>query len=149
MAPAWVRTTSPLWSGATCGPKNDGIAAVIHVTPKADLIKRLTPGNDNGAVRTLLDDGCELADIWGHPLSAAPDPSRRRTRLGREIPLPGILPGGMVSDCGDLTVTVRILEGDMNTDCVVDVSDDQTEASHYGASFGRCSTSRGTTWSPR
>jgi hypothetical protein len=121
--------------GAVCGPTTDGIIATITVTPKADLIKRLTPGNDNGAIRTLLDEGCELADIWGHPLSAAPDPSGIDL-LGREIPLGGILPGGLVEACGDITITVRILEGDMNTDCVVNVSDDQAEAAHYGAFFG-------------
>jgi hypothetical protein len=121
--------------GAVCGPQSDGVIAVIHVTPKADLWQRLTPGNDNGAVRTLLDEGCELADIWGHPLSAAPDPSGV-DGLGREIPLPGIEPGGLVTDCGDITITVRILEGDMNTDCQVDVADDQLEAAHYGATFG-------------
>jgi hypothetical protein len=121
--------------GAVCGPKYDDIIAVLHVLPKADLVKRLTPGNDNGAVRTLIDEGCELADIWGHPLSAAPDPSGVDA-LGREIPLPGIQPGGLVSDCGDITLTVRILEGDTNLDCVVDVTDDQVEAAHYGATFG-------------
>src|SRR5581483_10436913 len=121
--------------GAVCGPKYDDIIAVIHLTPKADLVKRLTPGNDNGAVRSLLDEGCELADIWGHPLSAAPDPSGVDA-LGREIPLPGIQPGGQVTKCDDITITVRILEGDMNLDCEVDVTDDQIEASHYGATFG-------------
>ncbi len=121
--------------GAVCGPMSDGVIAIIHVVPQPDLVKRLTPGNDNGAVRTLIDEGCELADIWGHPLSAAPDPSGVDA-LGREIPLHGIDPGGLVNDCGDITLTVRILEGDTNLDCVVDVSDDQMEAAHYGATFG-------------
>ena len=121
--------------GAVCGPTTDGQIATLHVTPKPDLVKRLTPGNDNGAIRTLLDEGCELADVWGHPLSSAPAPFGVDA-LGREIPLPGIEPGGLVTDCSDLTITVRILEGDMNTDCVVDVTDDQMEAAHYGASFG-------------
>ncbi len=123
--------------GAVCGPMDDGIIATITVTPKQVLLKQLTPGNDNGAIRTLIDQGCELADIWGHPLSAAPDPSGVDA-LGREIPLGGIDPGGALNaaNCQSLTLTVRILEGDMNTDCVVDVSDDQAEASHYGATFG-------------
>jgi uncharacterized repeat protein (TIGR01451 family) len=120
---------------AICGVKADGILATITVTPKADLVNRITPGNDNGAIRSLLDEGCELADIWGHPLSAAPDASGVDA-LGREIPLGGIAPGGQVTDCADITITVRVLEGDMNVDCVVDVTDDQTEASHYGAFFG-------------
>ena len=122
---------------AICGPKDNAVIATITVTPKQVLLKQLTPGNDNGAIRTLIDQGCELADIWGHPLSAAPDPSGVDA-LGREIPLGGIDPGGALNaaNCQSLTLTVRILEGDMNTDCVVDVSDDQAEASHYGATFG-------------
>jgi hypothetical protein len=115
----------------TTGVQTDGVAATIHLWPKADLVNRLTPGNNNGAIRTILDEGCEVADIWGHPLSTGATDA-----LGREIPLDGILPGGLVSDCADLTVTVRILEGDMNLDCQVTVADDQIEASHYGAMFG-------------
>jgi len=135
-------TVAPV-AGIQCGPKNDAVAAVITVHPKADLLSRITPGNDNGVIRPLLDEGCELADIWGHPLSAAATswtgvgaPPSGVDLLGREVPLPGIAPGGQVTDCADVTITVRILEGDMNTDCTVDVIDDQLEASHYGAFFG-------------
>jgi uncharacterized repeat protein (TIGR01451 family) len=115
----------------TTGNMADGVIAILHVTPKADLVKRITPGNDNGAIRSLLDEGCEFADIWGHPLS-----TNGLDALGREILLPGVLPGGLIADCADVTITVRILEGDMDTDCDVDVADDQLEASHYGAFFG-------------
>ncbi len=115
----------------TTGVQTDGIAATIHLLPKADLVNRMTPGNNNGAIRTVLDEGCEVADIWGHPLSTG-----QLDALGREIPLNGILPGGLVADCADVTVTVRILEGDMNLDCAVTVADDQIEASHFGAFFG-------------
>jgi hypothetical protein len=115
---------------AQCGVMADGSIATITLTPKPDLTKRLTPANDNGVISTVLDQGCELADIWGHPLSSGFD------ALGRPIPLPGILPGGQVADCGNLTVTVRVIEGDMNTDCTVDVADDQLEAAHYGATIG-------------
>jgi uncharacterized repeat protein (TIGR01451 family) len=113
-------------TGAVCGNKADGVIATITVTPKADLLSRITPGNDNGVIRTLVDSGCEYADIWGHPLETA----------GNGATLPGIQPGGQVTDCSNLTVTVRILEGDMNTDCTVDVTDDQMEAAHYAATFG-------------
>ena len=134
--------------GIECGPKTDGIAATLYLTPKADLGNRITPGNDNGIIRTVLDEGCEVTDIWGHPLSRAATAYNPATQLpndadgdgydqlGREILLLGILPGGLVEDCADLTITVRILEGDMNVDCRVDITDDQTEASHYGAFFG-------------
>jgi len=115
----------------TTGPTTDGVAAIIHVTPESDLPQRITPGNNNGVIRTLLNENCELADIWGHPLS-----SGQLDYLGREIPLPGIVTGGIVADCADITITVRILEGDMNLDCKVDVLDDQLTASHYSATFG-------------
>ena len=117
--------TTPV-SGAVCGPKNDAPIATITLTPKADLLSRITPGNDNGVIRSILDSGCEFADIWGHPLETA----------GNGGVLPGIAPGGQVIDCSNVTVTVRILEGDMNTDCTVDVTDDQMEAAHYAATFG-------------
>jgi hypothetical protein len=127
--------------GAVCGNKTNGVIATITVTPKADLLSRITPGNDNGVISSLLDSGCEFADIWGHPLSTATGAppvggGNGYDALGREIPLPGISAGGQVIDCGNLTVTVRVLEGDMNTDCTVDVTDDQMEATHYGANFG-------------
>ena len=94
-------------------------------------LDRSSSVSNNGAIRSLLDEGCEFADIWGHPLS-----TNQLDALGREILLPGVLPGGQIADCADVTITVRILEGDMNLDCAVTVADDQIEASHYGAFFG-------------
>ncbi len=118
------------YTGTQTGVNEAGVAAIIHVTPEADLVNRITPGNNNGVIRTLLDENCELADIWGHPLADGVD------LLGREKLLDGVVTGGIVEDCGDITITVRILEGDMNLDCTVDVLDDQAEASRYGAFFG-------------
>jgi hypothetical protein len=106
------------------GPTTDGVAAIIRVKPEADLKYRLTPGQENGVVRTLLDENCELADVYGDPLADS-----------QGNPLPGILPGGLVEDCTDATITVRILEGDLNLNCAVDVIDDQMVAYRYGASF--------------
>jgi hypothetical protein len=128
----------------TTGVQTDGVAAIIHVTPEVDLVNRITPGNGNGVIRTLLNENCELADIWGHPLSHAGDPlypanslgQHGYDELGREILLQGVVTGGIVEDCADITITVRILEGDMNLDCKVDVLDDQAIASHYSAFFG-------------
>jgi hypothetical protein len=31
---------------------------------------RLTPAQNNGVVRTILDENCEVADIYGDALSA-------------------------------------------------------------------------------
>jgi hypothetical protein len=86
---------------------------------------RLHPGQENGVVRRILDENCEAADIFGDPLADA-----------QGTPLPGIVTGGLIEDCDDVSVTVRILEGDLDLDCDVDVSDDQAIAFRYGAFFG-------------
>jgi hypothetical protein len=107
------------------GPQVGGIAATLFVSPEPDLVNRLTPGQKNGIVRTILDENCELADIFGDPLADADGD-----------PLPGIVNGGLVEECGDITVTVRMLEGDLDLDCDVDVADDQAIAFRYGGFFG-------------
>ena len=109
----------------TPGPTGNGMVAVIEVLPEADLRYRITPGQENGIARKILDENCEAADIYGDPLADG---------LGN--PLPGIVTGGLVEDCGDVDVTVRILEGDLNLDCTVDVLDDQAIAFRYGAYIG-------------
>jgi hypothetical protein len=113
------------------GPQGeDDVVATIHISPEPDLKFRLTPGQKNGVLRTLLDENCEVADIWGDPLGTGV------YIFQREIPLPGIVTGGLVETCDDLHVTVRILEGDLNLDCIVDVGDDQQIAFRYGSTFG-------------
>ncbi len=126
-----VSKDDPNVPGIGTGQTQDGAAAIIHVTPEPDLVLRLTPGQDNGVVRTLLNENCELADIWGDPLGTG-----QYDDLGREIPLPGIVTGGLVQDCADITITVRMLEGDLDLDCDVDLDDDQNIAFRYASSFG-------------
>jgi uncharacterized repeat protein (TIGR01451 family) len=126
-----VSKDDPNVPGIGTGQTQDGAAAIIHVTPEPDLVDRLTPGQRNGVVRKLLNENCELADIFGDPLSTG-----QVDALGRPILLPGIVTGGIVQDCADITITVRMLEGDLNLDCKVDLTDDQEIASRYGFSFG-------------
>jgi hypothetical protein len=114
-----------LSSGSVPGPTGSGVLALIHVRPEADLKYRLTPGQENGLVRTILDENCELTDVYGDPLAD-----------GQGNLLPGILSGGLVAVCTDATITVRILEADLNLDCEVDIVDDQMIAYRYGAGFG-------------
>jgi uncharacterized repeat protein (TIGR01451 family) len=101
------------------------VLATLHIDPEPDLVFRLTPGQKNGVLRSILDENCELADIWGDPLADA-----------EGVPLVGIVTGGLVERCDDLHVTTRILEGDLNLDCEVDVTDDQMIAFRYGGFFG-------------
>jgi hypothetical protein len=126
--PDWQTDPGTPPTGATA----DGTIATLTVSATADMVDQLTPGQENGVVTTIVDDNCELADINGDPLSGGfTDPD-----TGREIPLEGILPGGEVEVCTNSTLTVRILEGDLNLDCAVNVLDDQAIAYRYGASFG-------------
>ena len=125
-----VSKDDPSVPGIGPGQLLDGVAAVITVTPDADLMYRMTPGQDNGTCRMILNEGCELADIYGDPLML-------KDGQGNDIGLaPGVSNGGLVDACTDLAVCVRILEADLNLDCKVDIQDDQAEAYRYGASFG-------------
>jgi hypothetical protein len=65
----------------------------------------------------IKDNGCELVDTLGHPVT-------------------GSVNGGLTPYCGDLAVTVRILEGDLDLDCDVDLTDQQMIGFRYGAFFG-------------
>jgi hypothetical protein len=107
-------STGPIGSGFTGGPA--ALADVI-LTPNSDLVFRLHPGNDNGVVRMILDENCEVTNTLGHPQ-------------------PGSINGGLAVACDDAAVTVRILEGDLDLDCDVDVVDQQLIAAKYGTFFG-------------
>jgi hypothetical protein len=107
----------PESSGLAGGNANPVALARVTVHPDEDLKFRLTPGNDNGIIRVILDENCELVDNIGHPVS-------------------GSIAGGLTSTCGDIAITVRILEGDMNLDCSVDLTDAQMIAHLYGMVFG-------------
>lgn len=97
------------------GPNN---VAFILLTPDSDMYFRIRPTSMNGVVRILLDENCEAA-----------------TELGQ--PFPGSVDGGLAPVCDDATVTVRILEGDLNTDCLVGIDDVQNISARFGAFFGR------------
>jgi hypothetical protein len=99
------------------GPTGLTELAYVTVHPDEDLKFRLRPGNDNGIVRVILDENCELVDPLGHPVE-------------------GSIAGGLTTTCGDIAVTVRILEGDLDLNCVVTLSDAQAIAQLYGMVFG-------------
>jgi hypothetical protein len=104
-------------AGQVPGPTGDMDLARLNLIPHPDLTNDIFPGNDNGVVTVLKDNGCELVDTFGHPTT-------------------GSVGGGLTPVCGDLAVTVRILEGDLNLDCVVDVQDQQLIAWRYASFFG-------------
>ena len=106
-------TTGPL----PAGPTGSMDLARLNLIPHEDLRDDIFPGNDNGVVTIIKDNGCELVDVFGHPTL-------------------GSVNGGLTPICGNLSVTVRILEGDLNLDCTVDVEDQQLIGFRYGAFFG-------------
>jgi hypothetical protein len=92
------------------------LAALIQVEPFEDIPARIRPTKDNGVLRRLLDENCEVADIFGD-----------------------IFPNtnaGLTPDCTDIDITVRRLEGDVDMDCDVDINDSQLIAFRYGSFFG-------------
>ncbi|MBI5289110.1 MAG: hypothetical protein HY873_09070, partial [Chloroflexi bacterium] len=99
------------------GPTGDFDLASLDLVPHEDLANDLFPGNNNGVLTVVKDNGCELVDVFGHPATSSVN-------------------GGLTPTCGDLAVTVRILEGDLDLDCDVDVTDAQMIAARYGAFFG-------------
>lgn len=103
--------------GQIAGPQGSFALASLDLIPHGDLANDIFPGNNNGVVTIIKDNGCELVDIYGHPVL-------------------GSINGGLTPVCGDLAVTVRILEGDLNLDCKVTVADEQAIASRYGGFFG-------------
>jgi hypothetical protein len=111
---ACASTGDPNGGATAAGPVT---LATINVYPKSDLWLRMRPTKDNGVVRTLVDENCEWTDTYG-------------------TPLPGSVDGGHVPVCGSATITIRMLEGDLNLDCNVDVLDDQAISFRYGSSFG-------------
>jgi hypothetical protein len=70
----------------------------------------IKPDQDNGQVVQVLNVGCELADLQGHPIT--------------------------IYSCEDAEVTIRYLEGDVEPDCTVDTMDAQAIAFRWGAEKG-------------
>ncbi len=107
--------------GPTGPASPDGKIETITIVPNmGDLLARpgdFRPTKDNGLSPTLSDDNCEVTDIYGEQI-------------------PGTLPGQLTVVCGDVDITIRMLQGDLDLDCDVDVVDDQAMAFRYGAALG-------------
>ena len=108
------------------------ILGTLKLLAQPDLFSRMRPAKDNGVATNLLDENCELADTLGKPYNDG-----LGTFGNNQAPS-----GGLVPDCKDAALTIRMLEGDLNLDCVVDVQDDQTAAFRYGQFFGQLNYNR-------
>jgi len=102
------------------GPEGNGLVERITITPNVQNLMQaynMRPTKDNGIVTTIADKDCEVTDTQAEQI-------------------PGTLPGQLTAVCSNATITVRMLEGDLNLDCKVDVKDDQAEAFRYGSTTG-------------
>jgi hypothetical protein len=84
--------------------------ARIIVRPQPEAYHLIIPNQDNRLPVQILNQDCELSDNQGHPIP----------KLG----------------CDDSDVTLRFLEGDVVSDCAVDVLDQQALASRWLATVG-------------
>jgi uncharacterized repeat protein (TIGR01451 family) len=110
------------------GPDVTAISTMVNITwhVQPDLLERIRPTKDNGVRADLLDENCEAADTLGSPFNMEVEPNGSNNAPN----------GGLADNCTDVTFTIRMLEGDIDLDCDVDVVDDQTIAFRYGATFG-------------
>jgi hypothetical protein len=111
---------------------------MAHVVfPMKDTTRAaLYPHKENGIVSRFDDTGTEAANVCGQPLNDGTGfvvPGQTTECQG--VLLPGVLPGGLLADSSSF-ITVRRLEGDVDKNCTVDVSDMQAEATRYGFGSG-------------
>ena len=124
--------TGPQW----VGPQ---VMAHVTLTPQDLLVEAIRPNKENGDVSTVKDDQVTVTNTCGQPLNDGtiePIPGQPECQGN---PLQGVGPGGVLTgnpNGGQLTNTIRRLEGDIDRDCSVDVSDMQNEASRFGMSVG-------------
>ena len=123
------------------GPVFTGPQIIAHVTltPQSVIVQALRPNKENGVVSVVKDDQVTVTNTCGQPLndgSIQPVPGQPECQ---GVLLPGVGPGGVLAgnpNGGQTTVTIRRLEGDITTDCKVDIVDMQLEASKFGISVG-------------
>jgi hypothetical protein len=111
----------PGYQPGPTGPANpDGRIMRIYVIPMLDDLRYRSdfrPTKDNGIITDIVDDNCEVTD-W------------------QAEQIPGTLPGQRTVVCSDVHIIIRMLEGDTDLDCDVDVMDDQSLAFRYGTRLG-------------
>ena len=74
----------------------------------------MRPSRGNGITTHIVDENCKILDAAGSQIQ-------------------GSLPNGYTSTCADAELRLRILEGDLDMDCDVDVVDDQAIAWRFGS----------------
>lgn len=84
--------------------------ARVIVRPQPELYSIIRANQENGIVVEILNVGCNLADLQGHPIKG--------------------------DRCEDADLTIRWLEGDVNGDCAVDIRDQQLLAFRWGVTLG-------------
>lgn len=124
---------APLGSGASwIGPKT---MATVRFDVAELVEKTIRPNKENGEYTDVVDTNTRVTNTCGQPLNDGtiqPLPGQPECQGN---PLLGVGPGGSLPDT-EARYTIRRLEGDIVSDCKVDVSDMQLEASKFGLSNG-------------
>lgn len=133
--PTFVPLPTPHWINA--GPVFTGAKVIAHVTmtPQSFLVESIRPNKENGDVSVVKDDQVTVTNACGQPLND----ETQQTVDCQGTNLLGVGPGGVLfgnPNGGEITATIRRLEGDVTGDCTVDVKDMQLEASKFGLSIG-------------
>jgi len=87
-----------------------GTLTVLHTRPTADDYTIIIAGQQNGISTNLVLQSCQLIDTRNKPIKS--------------------------DVCGNASVIVRYLEGDVEADCTVDVVDQQQVAFRWGVRLG-------------
>ncbi len=129
-------STGPLYTGPVwTGPQ---VMAHVTMTLRDVVVEAIRPTKENGIVTAEKDTSVEPTNTCGWPLNdGTMQPLPGQTNECQGNPLLGILGGGQVANSDSVVVeTIRRLEGDINKDCKVDITDMQLEASKYGYALG-------------
>ena len=86
------------------------VLALIDVRPQPNVFNQIKPGQENGQIVQITDEGCKLTDVQGLAFS--------------------------VFSCKSAEITLRFLEGDVEPDCQINTLDTQSIAFRWGAVKG-------------
>lgn len=115
------------------------VMANVTLTVQQSLVQSIRPNKENGDLSFVKDDQVTVTNTCGQPLNDGtiqPLPGQPECQGD---PLQGVGPGGVLEgnpNGGESVQAIRRLEGDVDKDCGVNVSDMQLEASKFGTAVG-------------
>ena len=114
-------TDDPNVPGIQPGPNGDGLIQHIGLIPRTNDLKgsgQIRPSRGNGITTNIVTDRCQAATLLGNAF-------------------PGTVSDGVIADCEGPQIHLRALEGDLDLDCDVDITDEQSIAFRLDAVPGK------------